>query len=81
LTATVTDNTGRVFNHSANINIYNNVPSISTASAAPTRTISNGKFLVNLSVSGVDPDGDAITYEFSATIRTGTMPLVHMLFE
>jgi len=71
MTATVTDSAGRAFNHSANISIYNNVPSISTASATPTRTISNGKFLVNFSVSGADPDGDAITYEYSGNSLDG----------
>ena len=71
LTATVTDSEGRVFSHSENITVTNTAPSAPTASATPTRTASNGKFLVNFSASSTDPDGDAVTYEWDGTSANG----------
>lgn len=71
LTATVTDSEGRVFSHSENITVTNTAPSSPTASATPTRTASNGKFLVNFSASSIDPDGDAVTYEWDGTSADG----------
>lgn len=71
LTATVTDSEGRVFSHSESITITNTAPSAPTASATPTRTASNGKFLVNFSASSIDPDGDAVTYEWDGTSADG----------
>lgn len=71
LTAAVTDSEGRVFSHSESIAITNTAPSAPTASATPTRTASNGKFLVNFSASSIDPDGDAVTYEWDGTSADG----------
>lgn len=71
LTDTVTDSEGRVFSHSESIAITNTAPSEPTASATPTRTASNGKFLVNFSASSIDPDGDAVTYEWDGTSADG----------
>lgn len=71
LTATVTDSEGRVFSHSEDITVTNTAPSAPTASATPTRTASNGKFLVNFSASSIDPDGDAVTYEWDGTSADG----------
>jgi hypothetical protein len=71
LTATVTDSEGRVFSHSESIAVTNTAPSAPTASATPTRTASNGKFLVNFSASSIDPDGDAVTYEWDGTSADG----------
>jgi hypothetical protein len=71
LTATVTDSEGRVFSHSESITITNTAPGAPTASAIPTRTASNGKFLVNFSASSIDPDGDAVTYEWDGTSADG----------
>ena len=71
LTATVTDSEGRVFSHSENITVTNTAPSAPTASATPTRSASNGKFLVNFSASSTDPDGDAVTYEWDGTSADG----------
>lgn len=65
LTATVTDNTGRVFSHSESIIITNTAPNAPTASVNVTRTVKDQKFLVNFIVSAADPDGDAVTYEYS----------------
>jgi hypothetical protein len=71
LTATVTDSEGRAFNHSESITVTNTAPNAPTASATPTRTVSNGKFLVNFSVSATDPDGDSVTYEYSGASADG----------
>ncbi|MEA5040246.1 MAG: S-layer homology domain-containing protein [Clostridiaceae bacterium] len=71
LTATVTDSERRVFSHSENITVTNTAPSAPTASATPTRTASNGKFLVNFTVSATDSDGDAVTYEWDGTRADG----------
>ncbi|MBP1737673.1 MAG: hypothetical protein H6Q60_1554, partial [Oscillospiraceae bacterium] len=71
LTATVTDSAGRVFTHSESITVTNTAPAAPTASATPTRTTSNGEFLVNFSVSATDPDGDTVTYEWDGTSSDG----------
>ena len=64
LEALLTDATGRSFTHSKSLEVINSSPLKPTISASVTRQISNGKFLVNLSVQAVDPDGDSITYEY-----------------
>lgn len=71
LTATVTDSAGRVFSHSESITVTNTAPTAPTASATPTRTTSNGEFLVNFSASSTDPDGDTVSYEWSGTSSDG----------
>lgn len=48
----------------ATFTVSNAAPSKPTINASVTRTVKSGKFLVNLSVSSTDPDGDAITYEY-----------------
>lgn len=64
LEALLTDATGRSFTYSKSIEVINSSPLKPTISASVTRQISNGKFLVNLSVQAIDPDGDSITYEY-----------------
>lgn len=48
----------------ATFTLSNAAPSKPMISASVTRTVKSGKFLVNLSISSTDPDGDAITYEY-----------------
>ncbi|OCN03311.1 hypothetical protein A7X67_13230 [Clostridium sp. W14A] len=71
LTATVTDDAGRVFSSSQTIEVTNAAPTAPTASASVTRTVKDGKFLVNLNVQATDPDGDAITYEYEGKSEDG----------
>ncbi|MFZ5966199.1 MAG: S-layer homology domain-containing protein [Bacillota bacterium] len=61
----LTDPTGRTFVNTSSIEILNRAPEKPTISADVTRQIKNGKFLVTINVHSVDPDGDAITYEFN----------------
>lgn len=48
----------------ATFTISNAAPSKPTIQVSVTRTVNNGKFLVNLSVSSTDPDGDTVSYEY-----------------
>lgn len=64
LSATITDELGRIFTHEQSITVTNSPPVKPALTANVTRTNSNGRFLVNLSVSSTDPDGDAVTYEY-----------------
>ena len=65
LTAITTDSAGRTFSYSQNITITNNVPNKPTGSASVTRSAKDGKLLVNLSAYATDPDGDAVSLEYS----------------
>ena len=64
LTATLTDALGRVFTASQLISVVNTAPTKPIITANVTRTVKSGKFLVNLTVSSTDPDGDAVSYEY-----------------
>ncbi len=64
LTAAVTDSAGRMITHTGSITVTNSPPGTPTLTAAPTRTARDGKFLVELSASAADPDGDAVTLEW-----------------
>ncbi len=48
---------------SVNFTVKNAIPTV-TITVTPTRTIKNGKFLVNINASAADADGDATTMEF-----------------
>ena len=48
----------------ATFTVSNAAPSKPTIQASVTRTVNNGKFLVNLSVGSTDPDGDTVSYEY-----------------
>lgn len=71
LTAKVTNSEGRVFIHSESIAVTNTAPSAPTAGATPTRTVSDGKFLVNFTALSTDPDGDAVAYEWDGANADG----------
>ncbi|MDK2965937.1 S-layer homology domain-containing protein [Lacrimispora sp.] len=64
LTATITDELDRAFTAAQTITVTNAAPTKPTLTANVTRTYSNGKFLVNLTATSTDPDGDTISYEF-----------------
>lgn len=64
LTATITDQLGRVFNAAQSISVVNTAPTKPTITANVTRTAKDGKFLVNLTVNSTDPDGDVVSYEY-----------------
>ncbi len=64
LTATITDQLGRVFNAAQSISVVNTAPTKPTITANVTRTEKDGKFLVNLTVNSTDPDGDVVSYEY-----------------
>ncbi|MEG0944816.1 MAG: S-layer homology domain-containing protein, partial [Angelakisella sp.] len=44
--------------------VANSAPTAPTIIANVTRTVKDGKVLVNLTVNSTDPDGDAISYEY-----------------
>lgn len=64
LTATITDQLGRVFNATQSISVVNMAPMKPTIATNVTRTAKGGKFLVNLTVNSTDPDGDVVSYEY-----------------
>lgn len=65
LTATITDSAGRSTSHTESITVTNTAPNAPNMTAAPTRTVKDGKFLVNITASATDPDGDAVTLEYA----------------
>ncbi|HML33397.1 hypothetical protein [Sporomusa sphaeroides] len=64
LTAIATDELDRSFSHSQTIEVTNTAPTKPTLAAGVTRTYQNGKFLVTLTASSADADGDPIAYEY-----------------
>lgn len=67
LTASITDSAGRITSHSESVTVTNTAPNAPVVTAVPTRTAKNGKFLVNITASANDPDGDAVTLEYEGT--------------
>ena len=65
MTASVTDSAGRVTSYSERITVTNTAPNAPVVEAVPTRTAKDGKFLVNITASATDPDGDAVTLEYA----------------
>ncbi|EGD45778.1 S-layer domain-containing protein [Ruminiclostridium papyrosolvens DSM 2782] len=65
LTATVKDSEGKIYTHSENIAVSNTAPNAPAGHATVTRTAKEQKLLVNITASATDPDGDAVTYEYS----------------
>ena len=71
LTASITDSAGRVTSHVEDITVTNTAPNAPVVTALPTRTAEDGKFLVNITASADDPDGDAVTLEYEDTTADG----------
>lgn len=71
LTASVTDSEGRTFSHSQSVTVTNTAPNKPTGSATVHRTAQNGKLLVTFAVNAADPDGDAVSYEYSGHSADG----------
>lgn len=71
LTAFVTDAAGRKYSESISVVIENAAPNMPSLNINPTRTVSGGKFLVNIGATATDPDGDEVTYEYSGTSADG----------
>lgn len=67
LTATITDGAGRIAAHTEQIAVTNAAPNAPTVTAVPTRTVKDGSFLVNMTASATDPDGDTVTLEYEGT--------------
>jgi len=75
LTASTTDSEGRTFSYSQNFTVTNTAPNKPTGSASVTRTAQNGKLLVNISAYATDPDGDAVTLEYSGASADSYYPV------
>ncbi|MEA5022209.1 S-layer family protein [Desulfitobacterium sp. LBE] len=75
LTASTTDSTGRTFTYSRSITTTNTPPNKPTGSATVVRTAKGGKLLVNISASATDPDGDAVTLEYSGNTADSYYPV------
>lgn len=71
LTASITDSAGRVTSHVESITVTNTAPNDPVVDAVPTRTAKDGKFLVNITASATDPDGDVVTLEYADTAADG----------
>lgn len=64
LTATITDKEGRLFTHGENIEVINAAPNKPIVTAEPIRTTKGNNFLVNISATANDSDGDEVTLEW-----------------
>lgn len=64
LTAVVTDSLGRECRYSQSITLTNTLPVVGEVKALPTRTVKDGKFLVNITAVATDADGDATILEW-----------------
>ena len=64
LTSVATDRLGRESRCTQKITVTNTAPQISEFTITPTRTVKDGKFLVNISATANDPDEDATVLEW-----------------
>ena len=74
LIATIIDGEGRVFTHKEKITVTNTAPTVSLT-VAPTRTVKDGKFFVDIKAIATDPDGDATTLEYGGTTTDNYYPV------
>ena len=71
LTAVVTDSLGRESKSSQNITVTNTAPTISSFTANPTRTVNNGKFLVEISATATDAENHETSLEWQGKSQDG----------
>lgn len=64
LTASITDTMGTVYSCTTAVDITNTAPSTPVITVEPTRAVKDGAFLVNISASASDADGDPIVLEW-----------------
>lgn len=64
LTSVATDSFGRESRHSETIIVTNTAPTVINVTATPTRTVKDGKFLVNITAVANDTNGDVTTLEW-----------------
>ncbi|WP_312072423.1 S-layer homology domain-containing protein [Anaerotignum propionicum] len=64
LTSVTTDVLGRESRCTQEITVTNTAPTITNLTANPTRTVKDGKFLVNISATAADADGDKFELEW-----------------
>lgn len=71
LKAEITDEAGRSFSSTQPVSVTNQPPALPSLTIQQTRTYQNGKFYVQISAAGSDPDGDPLTYEFEGRTADG----------
>ncbi|KXL53797.1 cellulosome-anchoring protein precursor [Anaerotignum neopropionicum] len=71
LTSVATDVLGRESRCTQEINVTNTAPTITNLTVTPTRTVKNGKFLVEVSATAEDADGDKFELEWDGRASDG----------
>ncbi|MCQ4935974.1 S-layer homology domain-containing protein [Anaerotignum propionicum] len=71
LTSVATDVLGRESRCTQEINVTNTAPTITNLTATPTRTVKDGKFLVEVSATAEDADGDKFELEWEGRASDG----------
>ncbi|MCI1965094.1 MAG: S-layer homology domain-containing protein [Oscillospiraceae bacterium] len=71
LTSVATDRLGREIRCTQKITVTNTAPKISEFTVTQTRTVNEGKFLVNITATASDPDEDATVLEWQGKNADG----------